>query len=126
MPRRGTDRLWLAALVLTLGGVPAAAGDALRCTPDLPVFCGNIHVSCAGRTRIRTSPFTAELAPGSVRFDDNTAWEVETREDGHKVLLQRRAALDWITIDRQRGTFAQRIYRGPKGLMTKGRCIPAD
>lgn len=35
-------------------------GDLIQCEPNDAFFCGNVHVSCAGKTRVPTFPFALQ------------------------------------------------------------------
>lgn len=100
------------------------AAALLSCVPALPFYCGNIHVGCAGRTRIETHPF--DIQDGSVHFADGTVWPVRLQTDGSTKILWRQDSTDWIRID-DTGRFSVRRYRKGQAMMTRGKCaqVPA-
>lgn len=96
----------------------------ISCVPALPFYCGNIHVGCAGRTRIETSGFVVE--EGSVTFEDSTVWPVRVQQNDAAILLWRKDSRDWIRIQDD-GRFSLRRYRNANAMMTYGNCaqVPA-
>ena len=40
----------------------------ISCEPAEPFFCGNVHVSCAGKTQIPTFPFTLQVSSKESRL----------------------------------------------------------
>jgi hypothetical protein len=117
----------LAAGAAVLGGVgPALAAGVLICTPDLPVFCGNLHVACAGRSRIAAVAF--EVAAGAqgaeVRFAGGDVWQASQTVSESGRVLRPAGSRDWIRIAPD-GRFSHRIYRGGQAWMSVGGCVRA-
>ena len=119
----------LTAGILTVGvftaGV-AAAKDAppdLACTPALPHFCANIHVSCAGRSRRPTRAFTLTLRDGAAlaRFEDGETARLGRSDGDMGMVLRADGVGGYIRVMGDR--FSQRIYVNGQALMTRGRCI---
>ena len=98
----------------------AAGLIALNCTPALPFYCENIHVGCAGRTRIRTEAF--EISNRQVDFEDGEVWEIRSTPDREAIIHRRSGRKDWIRIEPD-GTFSLRRY-APRAMMTRGMCRP--
>ena len=96
------------------------AAALLSCVPALPFYCRNIHVGCAGRTRIETSGFIAE--DGSVAFEDGTVWPVRVQPSDGATILWRMDSRDWIRIEAN-GRFSLRRYRKMQAMMTYGDCV---
>ncbi len=103
------------------------APKVLRCEPALPNFCANIHVGCAGRSKLPTVPFIAAFHPKGVHiaFDDGTGWAVDVSGNGRYTLLRHRGSKDWVRIEKD-GRFSQRIYREGGAQMTRGACVYLD
>ena len=96
------------------------AAALLSCVPALPFFCGNIHVGCAGRTRIETHPF--DIQEGSVHFADGTVWPVRAQTNSGATILWRQDSTDWIRVEAD-GRFSLRRYRKGQAMMTRGSCV---
>jgi hypothetical protein len=103
----------------------------VSCQPSLPAFCGNVHVSCSGRTSIKTFPFklrandshgTIESAPGteSLRMQYENG-RVEWDNEGMYVILLPRVASGYIKLLSD-GTYSFRHYSQHVGVMSIGRC----
>ena len=110
---------WGLALVLATASDAGARVQEMHCLPALKFYCGNIHIGCAGRTRIRTEPFTA--TPEQVTFQDGEIWSVRDRPDRGGVVLHRRQSRDWVRIEAD-GVFSLRRYTRGRAMMTRGRC----
>ncbi|MEM1299571.1 MAG: hypothetical protein AAGH68_09855 [Pseudomonadota bacterium] len=91
----------------------------LSCVPALPFYCGNIHVGCAGRTRVQTQAFT--VSDGDVRFEDGGKWVIRETRDRDARIFWREGARDWIRIEAD-GRFSLRRYIRGRAAMTRGRC----
>lgn len=121
--------------VLAVAVLPACAGASvlsdlardgtLSCRPALPFFCRNIHVGCAGRSRIATFDFTvtldgkrARVQPASAGAETHTA-PIEWAEDYAIVWL--RPARDYLKITGE-GTFSMRHYTRGTAYMSYGAC----
>ncbi|MEM7745120.1 MAG: hypothetical protein AAF409_15550 [Pseudomonadota bacterium] len=99
----------------------------MDCRPALPFYCANIHIGCAGRSKLATEPF-------SLSFNVYAALHREghapvplsvTHSDGVSV-FRAFAGPDWVRVVRREGydvfDFSQRIYRAGSALMTRGTC----
>jgi len=124
----------LFALTACAGLAPArdpAPAVAVDCRPALPYFCANIHVSCSGRTAIRTFPFR-------LRVNADRGWiEPEADTAGMRALYEN-ARVDWgekemYLILRPRegagninllanGKYSFRHYVQDGGVMSYGHC----
>lgn len=94
------------------------AAAVLSCVPALPFYCQNIHVGCAGRTKVKTEAF--RFQPDSVAFDDGSQWNVRIQSDRGATILWRTGHADWIRIETD-GRFSLRRYDST-ALMTRGTC----
>jgi len=125
--------LALIAIAAISTGADAAAprAVAVECEPALPVFCQNIHVSCAGPTELRTFPFKLRVASGRGWIEagpeaaDFQRQYADARiEWGHAdayVLLFPQGRPGYIKLLAD-GTFSFRHYPGDTGVMSYGRC----
>lgn len=122
-----------------------AQSGELACQPSLPVFCGNLHVSCSGPTSIKTFAFklSAKGAVGSIepvfavdadadavgadaeagaamkaQYQDGP---VEWDSAGAYVILRPRQASGYILIAAD-GRYSFRHYVQGAGMMLIGRC----
>ena len=116
------------------------ASDAIRelyllCQPKTAFFCENIHIGCAGRSKLATQSFYLEtVRSGSVvQFKDGTRWTDETTRslEAEQTEILLRNGQDWIRLVAKSSKvasgdkpfdFSQRIYRKGKALMTYGSC----
>ena len=100
------------------------AAAVLSCIPSLPFYCRNIHVGCAGRTRIETRSFVT--GDDAVSFADGAVWQIRTQATPDARILWRLESNDWIRIE-QDGRFSLRRYRNGQAMMTRGKCaqVPA-
>ena len=94
------------------------AAAMLSCVPALPFYCANIHIGCAGRTRIETEAF--EVSDQSVHFQGGEVWHVQTNPDRQAKILRRIDHNDWIRIESD-GRFSLRRYE-TNAMMTHGVC----
>lgn len=104
---------------------------AVHCRPALPFFCANIHVSCSGRTELRTFAFAlkAQSDRGSVESAADTSgiqalyenaradWDPEA---AYVILRPRGAGGDIKLL--ANGSYSFRHYAQDTGLMSHGRC----
>lgn len=113
--------LGIAAALAAFGGA-AEAGERLRCTPWLPVFCENLHVSCSGRTKVKTEAFSVSWSGNFARlsFDGGAVWE--GRAEGEEPVLRPAEGRDWVKVRRGGGPFSHRMHRRGKALMSIGTC----
>jgi hypothetical protein len=118
----------LAGLAAPAG--PAAAGAmtlAVDCAPALPYFCANIHVSCSGRTAMRTFAFRlhAQDSRGRIEAEAHAIREqyegarVDWSEDA--VILRPRRGAGYIRLLAD-GRYSFRHYAGDAGVMSYGHC----
>ena len=120
----------IAAVSCSAYSAPPRAVD-VECEPALPVFCQNIHVSCAGPTELRTFAFRLrvvsgkgwiEAEPGAAEFqllysDARIEWS-EAQGD---VILRPREGPGYIKLQAD-GRFSFRHYPQSIGIMAYGRC----
>jgi hypothetical protein len=101
---------------------PAAAGT-LECAPMWPQFCANVHVACAGKTRIPTRAFTIRFDAGAaeVAFDDGAGWAARVAETETGRVLRPAEGRDWIRVD-PKGRFSHSIRRDGRTMMSAGPC----
>ena len=99
----------------------------LHCTPALPNFCANIHVGCAGRSRLKTSAFDVVFHKGraSVTFANGTGWAAAVSGSGRNTLLRQTGTQSWIRVESDL-RFSQRMYRKGEALMAYGTCVAAN
>jgi hypothetical protein len=95
------------------------ADASTKCTPALPFYCENIHIGCAGRSKISTQGFT--FREQSVVFENGTVWNVRPREDRKALILWRQDNDDWIRIE-ENNRFSLRRYDHGRALMMRGHC----
>jgi len=83
------------------------ASDAIRelyllCQPKTAFFCENIHIGCAGRSKLATQSFYLEtVRSGSVvQFKDGTRWTDETTRslEAEQTEILLRNGQDWIRL----------------------------
>lgn len=120
-------RLLLAVPSVFLFLSPAAVADggqqAYSCEPALPVFCRNIHVSCAGATKIRTAVFEVLISGTDARVTFvGAATAIQARvSHGRDLVIRLHDSRDWIRIQRD-NRFSHRIYRKRGAAMSYGTC----
>lgn len=116
----------LAALLLLAAGA-AAAEEGLRCAPMFPVFCENVHVACAGRTRQPAPAFTV-LPSGeraAVAFAGGEVWDAAASRSRSGLVLRPAGSPDWLRIAPD-GRFSLRRHRQGRALMATGACRPFE
>jgi len=113
---------------MTSGPEAIASESVLQCEPALPFFCANIHIGCAGRSKVPTQAFTLEIgAPVSRAVfanDDVLESRVAVSFDKDDPAVVIRDGRDWIRLQSD-GTFSHRMYRNGQALMTRGSCEPS-
>lgn len=133
-------RSLLAPLVLCLApSAPAAnavdrlrLGHQLACEPAWPVFCGNIHVACAGQTTLPAFAFTLQARGNQARLtatgddDDGIAQQyvrarVVDDAQNQSVLLLPEPARGYLKLQAD-GRYSLRHYQGHRGIMSIGQC----
>jgi hypothetical protein len=117
-------------------GVLRQSGE-LRCEPQWPQFCANVHVTCAGHTRIGAPPFTLQAAGSTAKAIaaadgvDNLPLRpyanarAEWDSQGAYLLLRPDGTQGYIKLQAD-GTYSFRHYVGAVGVMSIGRCVRAD
>jgi hypothetical protein len=107
-----------------LGNAADTQSD-FRCRPALSYFCENIHVSCAGATNIRTTPFSVSIVEKVARVDFEESRPPKTgRVSGTRDLVIRlENSRDWIRIEKN-GRYSQRIHGKRGAAMGHGICEP--
>lgn len=104
---------------------------AVHCQPALPFFCANIHVSCSGRTELRTFAFElkAQSDRGGIESAAGSAGIQALYEDGRVdwdpeaayVILRARGTRGYIKLLAD-GRYSFRHYAQDTGLMSHGHC----
>lgn len=122
-----TRSILVVPIVLSSLSGAACAGTAAQtftCKPALPVFCRNIHVSCAGATKIRTAAFEMLIsgAEARVRFDGSERVIQGQVGAGRDLVIRLETSRDWIRIQAD-GRFSHRIYRAGGASMSYGTCV---
>ncbi len=117
----------LLALAIALSSEQAArADDAVRsydCKPLRPFFCRNIHVACAGRTRIPTAPFRVSIAGdlAKVEFDGPEPAGQGRVSGSGELVIRLETNRSWIRIQPD-GRYSHRVYWGNGAAMSQGTC----
>ena len=122
--------------------VPAKASNALSklkneaqvsCQPSQAFFCGNMHVSCAGKTNVATFPFTLNIRGKEVQMMAPSHLEVFNRLYGGSQIEWGTDALygvispvgstGYIKIF-ENGNYVFRYYPSQQadGIMSLGKC----
>lgn len=96
---------------------------AYSCEPTRPVFCRNIHVGCAGVTKIKTSPFdlTIRAKAAQIIFADPASSMRGRTELGRDLVIRLENGRDWMRIEPD-GRYSHRIYRASGAAMSSGVC----
>jgi hypothetical protein len=97
----------------------------------MPVFCGNIHVSCSGPSSTQTFPFTlrATRTHGAIESASDTTGMTEryrnARIEWHGadeyVILRPHRANGYVKMLAD-GTYSFRHYSEHVGMMSRGLC----
>ena len=105
----------------------------VSCQPSQAFFCGNMHVSCAGRTNVATFPFTLNVQGKEVQMMAPSHLEVFNRLYGGSQIEWGTDALygvispvgstGYIKIF-ENGNYVFRYYpsQQPDGIMSLGKC----
>ena len=118
------------AAVSIAHAAPPRAVD-VECTPAFPVFCHNIHVSCAGPTELKTFPFKLrvrsdrawiEAAPDAADFVRLYSDARIERGDAEGYIILRPAGGPGYIKLLADGRFSFRHYPESTGIMAHGRC----
>lgn len=99
------------------------ARNAYSCAPARPVFCRNIHVGCAGVTKIKTSPFdlTIRGKVAQIIFADPASSMRGRTEQGRDLVIRLENSQDWMRVE-PNGRYSHRIYRAGGAAMSSGIC----
>lgn len=108
-----------------------AQAGAVSCQPAHPVFCSNIHVSCAGPSSLRTFPFKlrATRAQGSIESvsdSDGVAQQyvdgrVEWNDKDGYLILRPRQGNGYLKMLAD-GSYSFRHYARDDATMSRGHC----
>jgi hypothetical protein len=122
--------------------VPVQASNALSklknevqvsCQPSQAFFCGNMHVSCAGKTNVATFPFTLSvkgkevqmMAPSHLEFFNRLygGSQIEWGTDALYGVITPVGSTGYIKIF-ENGNYVFRYYpsQQPDGIMSLGKC----
>ena len=104
----------------------------LTCAPEETVFCSNVHVNCAGRTKIPTFTFKLEfkssalvltVPPSFKEFTDNYKLsKLEWDEEGESVVIHPSDNKGYIKMTKD-GRYVFRHYPNQlEGVMSIGKC----
>ena len=139
--KNSRKKVTLAAFFL-FAFVPAQASNALSklkneaqvsCRPSQAFFCGNMHVSCAGKTNVATFPFTLNVQGKEVQMMAPRHLEVFNRLYGGSQIEWGTDALygvispvgstGYIKIF-ENGNYVFRYYPSQQadGIMSLGKC----
>jgi len=117
----------LLALAIALSSQQAARADvevrSYDCVPLRPFFCRNIHVACAGRTKLPTSPFRVSVAGDLAKVDfEGPEPSGQGRVSGSgELVIRLETNRSWIRIQPD-GRYSHRIYWGGGSAMSQGSC----
>jgi hypothetical protein len=108
-------------------------GRPLVCEPEEAFFCGNMHVSCAGKTNLATFPFHLQVADEKATFvalSDHEVYtalfltsRVEWGSDAPYLVISPTTAKGYIKIF-PNGRYVFRFYPSKEsdGVMSLGLC----
>ena len=134
-------KVTLAAFIL-FALVPAQASNALSklknevqvsCQPSQAFFCGNMHVSCAGKTNVATFPFTLNIqgkeaqmmAPSHLEVFNRIygGSQIEWGTDALYGVISPVGSTGYIKIF-ENGNYVFRYYPSQEadGIMSLGKC----
>ena len=136
-------RKWTLAAALALAaGIAGASGTQsplaklattgmVSCQPAMPVFCRNIHVSCAGPSALKAFPFDlrATRAEGSIESASDTTGmakryaraRIEWDAAGEYVLLRPQEGNGYVKLLAD-GSYSFRHYEKEAATMSRGHC----
>ena len=108
------------------------SGKQLICIPEETVFCSNVHVNCAGRTKISTFTFKLQVKANTLAFgvpsefkeftENYQASKLEWDEQGNFVVLIPSDNKGYIKLTND-GRYVFRHYpRQQEGVMSIGKC----
>ena len=104
----------------------AGAGDGPRtysCQPAYRTFCRNIHVGCAGVTKIPTARLTILVEGTFARVSAEgveTPGSVEVPQNGD-LIIRMKDSRNWVRIQ-PNGRYSHRIYVRGGAAMSHGFC----
>ena len=103
----------------------------IACEPSVPYFCVNMHVSCAGKTTVRTFPFSLRVtamggaldapAPAEGFVEEYAGARVEWSSDALYVIVRPARSGGYVKLVRD-GTYVFRHYPQHEGIMSLGTC----
>lgn len=104
---------------------------AVACEPLLPVFCGNIHVSCAGPSTIKSFPFNLRAAGARGTIESGVdaadvaapyaAARVEWGDAAAYVIFWPAQGGGYVKLLAD-GSYSFRHYGSAGALMSRGQC----
>ena len=108
------------------------SGKQLICIPEETVFCSNVHVNCAGRTKISTFTFKLQVNANALAFsvppefkeftENYKVTKLEWDEEGNFVVLTPSDNKGYIKLTND-GRYVFRHYpRQQEGVMSIGKC----
>ena len=108
------------------------SGKQLICIPEETVFCSNVHVNCAGRTKISTFTFKLQVNANALAFsvppefkeftENYKVTKLEWDEEGNFVVLIPSDNKGYIKLTND-GRYVFRHYpRQQEGVMSLGKC----
>lgn len=111
------------AIGLTLSAEPVSSAEqTLSCTPHFKFLCSNIHVACAGRSRI-PAPFLSVRVIDEravVTTDSGQTFSGETSDQSaNLILFDDKEGYLKIADDQ---TFSLRVYLSGRAYMSRGTC----
>lgn len=115
-----------ALLISVLAAGPALAGEVtLRCTPELSHFCANIHVGCAGRSKVAALAFELRRdgEHATLHPERGPAQRAIVTWSSADLIFWNEGSRDWLRLEPD-GRYSQRIYLAGRALMARGRCVP--
>ena len=94
----------------------------LTCMPAYPYFCANIHVGCAGRSRIPAPVLTLTRKDQALHIDvqDGTTWQADAT-GSEDLVIKLDAQNSYLRLASD-GRYNIRIYRNGRAWMSHGRC----
>lgn len=102
-------------------------GEALTCEPVYEVFCGNIHVACAGRSTLPTTAMSIALEGDRARLTASgdpggeQAGPARLGADSAYLLVSFPPNKGYFRLEAD-GRFSHRVYRQGRALISRGAC----
>jgi hypothetical protein len=108
------------------------SGKQLICIPEETVFCSNVHVNCAGRTKIPTFTFKLQVKANALAFsvpnefkeftENYKVTKLEWDEQGEFIVITPSDNKGYIKLTND-GRYVFRHYpRQQEGVMSIGKC----